>query len=145
MRERKRGVVTLLLSAAVLVPAGAIAQRSRTPEPLVIQEQGSLAAGGKVITNAGAFNHKQPTPDGQTLHGDHAYVFYQVPVNRRKLPLVFLHGTGQFSKTWETTPDGREGFQNISPPAVPGLSDRSAAPRQCRPQHGVGHGPGRPR
>ena len=31
----------------------------------------------------------------------------------RKLPLVFLHGTGQFSKTWETTPDGREGFQNI--------------------------------
>ena len=23
------------------------------------------------------------------------------------------HGAGQFSKTWETTPDGREGFQNI--------------------------------
>ena len=23
------------------------------------------------------------------------------------------HGLGQFSKTWETTPDGREGFQNI--------------------------------
>jgi hypothetical protein len=26
---------------------------------------------------------------------------------------VFWHGIGQFSKTWETTPDGREGFQNI--------------------------------
>ena len=26
---------------------------------------------------------------------------------------MFLHGTGQFSKTWETTPDGREGFQTI--------------------------------
>jgi hypothetical protein len=23
------------------------------------------------------------------------------------------HGAGQFSKTWETTPDGREGYQNI--------------------------------
>ncbi len=23
------------------------------------------------------------------------------------------HGIGQFSKTWETTPDGREGYQNI--------------------------------
>lgn len=56
---------------------------------------------------------KQPTPDGQTLHGDHAYVFYQIPVNRRKLPLVFLHGTGQFSKTCATTPDGREDFQTI--------------------------------
>jgi pimeloyl-ACP methyl ester carboxylesterase len=27
--------------------------------------------------------------------------------------LVFWHGYGQSAKTWETTPDGREGFQNI--------------------------------
>lgn len=47
------------------------------------------------------------------MHGDHGYVFYQKPVNPRKYPLVFLHGIFQFSKTWETTPDGREGFQNI--------------------------------
>jgi len=26
---------------------------------------------------------------------------------------VFWHGYGQSSKTWETTPDGRDGFQNI--------------------------------
>ena len=38
---------------------------------------------------------------------------YQVPVNARKLPLVLWHGYGQFSKTWNTTPDGREGYQNI--------------------------------
>jgi len=36
-----------------------------------------------------------------------------VPVKARRLPLVLWHGAGQFSKTWETTPDGREGFQNI--------------------------------
>lgn len=29
------------------------------------------------------------------------------------IPLVFLHGIHQASKTWESTPDGREGFQNI--------------------------------
>jgi hypothetical protein len=40
-------------------------------------------------------------------------VFYQVPVNARRLPLVMWHGIGQFSKTWETTPDGREGYQNL--------------------------------
>jgi pimeloyl-ACP methyl ester carboxylesterase len=73
------------------------------PEPLIIQEQGSFAVGGTVITQ----------PDGRTFHGDHAYVFYQIPVNARKFPLVLLHGAGQFSKTWETTPDGREGYQNI--------------------------------
>ncbi len=52
-------------------------------------------------------------PKGQTLHGDHAYVFYQVPVNARRVPLIFWHGHGQSAKTWETTPDGREGFQTI--------------------------------
>jgi pimeloyl-ACP methyl ester carboxylesterase len=87
----------------------------------MIQEQGSFAVGGSVINvpgtfdpiKQGVFNPAGNDPAGETLHGDHAHVFYQVPVNRRKLPLVFLHGTGQFSKTWETTPDGREGFQNI--------------------------------
>jgi pimeloyl-ACP methyl ester carboxylesterase len=80
---------------------------------LHIREQGSFAAGGTVISNPGNFNPYNPTPEGQTLHGDHAYVFYQVPKNARSYPLVMWHGFGQFSKTWETTPDGREGFQNI--------------------------------
>ena len=50
---------------------------------------------------------------GRALHGDHAYVFYQIPADARRLPLVMWHGHGQSAKTWETTPDGREGFQNI--------------------------------
>ncbi len=88
-------------------------KENQTQKPLMIQEQGSFAVGGTVITHPGTFDPYHPTTDGQTFHGDHAYVFYQIPVNARKLPLVFLHGAGQFSKTWETTPDGREGFQNI--------------------------------
>lgn len=81
---------------------------------LLIQQQGSFAAGGTVTTAPGTFNPRQPmTPNGQTYHGDHAYAFYQIPVYARKLPIVMWHGAGQFSKTWETTADGREGFQNI--------------------------------
>ena len=91
---------------------------------LQIEEQGSFAVGGTVLTDS--LGHK--------YHGDHAYVFYQKPVDARKYPLVFAHGVGQFSKTWETTPDGREGFQNIflrkvSPPilstSLPGNAGRS--------------------
>lgn len=81
--------------------------------PLVIQRQGSFSVGGTVITHPGTFDPIKRGPEGQTLRGDHAYVFYQVPVKPKRLPLVFWHGIGQFSKTWETTPDGREGFQNI--------------------------------
>lgn len=86
-----------------------------------IEEQGSFAVGGSVVTAPGefdpiadgAFNPGNQSPDGQTLHGDHAFVVYQKPVDAHKLPLVFWHGYGQSMKTWQTTPDGREGFQNI--------------------------------
>ncbi|SCD19573.1 Helix-turn-helix domain [Proteiniphilum saccharofermentans] len=89
------------------------AQTIKKQKPLVIEQQGSFAVGGSVITNPGTFDPITRTPEGQTFHGDHAYITYQIPVKARKLPLVFWHGIGQFSKTWETTPDGREGFQNI--------------------------------
>jgi hypothetical protein len=82
-------------------------------EIMQIEEQGSFTVGGTVIENRGTFDPYNQTPGGQTFHGDHAYVFYQVPLNARTYPLVMWHGLGQFSKTWETTPDGREGFQNI--------------------------------
>ena len=75
----------------------------RYDEVIRIAEQGSFAVGGTVLRDSA----------GHTYHGDHAYVFYQKPVDARRYPLVFAHGVGQFSKTWETTPDGREGFQNI--------------------------------
>lgn len=80
-----------------------LASCSNDNNVLKIAEQGSFAVGGTVLTDS--LGHK--------YHGDHAYVFYQKPVDARKYPLVFAHGVGQFSKTWETTPDGREGFQNI--------------------------------
>ncbi|MBI3546174.1 MAG: alpha/beta fold hydrolase [Gammaproteobacteria bacterium] len=88
---------------------------------MVLEQQGSFAVGGTITTQPGkfdpikqgAFNPAGPDSKGQTRHGDHAYVFYQIPEHARKLPLVFWHGYGQSSKTWETTPDGREGFQNI--------------------------------
>lgn len=102
---------SILFSMVILLFANAFAQSSL--EPLIIEEQGSFAVGGKVITNSGTFDSYNFSQAGQTFSGDHAYAFYQIPVNARKLPLIFLHGAGQFSKTWESTPDGREGFQNI--------------------------------
>ena len=112
-KHRRASVALLLASVAMLASACAMVGGNNTPAPLAIQEQGSFAVGGTVIRVPGTFDPFKPTAEGQTLHGDHAYAFYQIPVNARKLPLVLWHGAGQFSKTWETTPDGREGFQNI--------------------------------
>lgn len=77
--------------------------RQMDKEPLALARQGSFAVGGSVVRG----------PDGQTRHGDHAYVTVQVPVNAGPVPLVMVHGNGQSARTWETTPDGRDGFQNI--------------------------------
>ncbi len=110
----KKLMVALALAFVGVSPSAcATADRSGEIEPIVIQEQGSFAVGGSVITIPGTFDPVKRTPEGQTFHGDHAYVFYQIPEKARKLPLVLWHGFGQSSKTWETTPDGREGFQNL--------------------------------
>ena len=84
-----------------------------TTDPLVIQQQGSFAAGGKVISTPGTYNNNQPSAAGQTFHGDHLYAFYQVPQNPRPLPIIMLHGAYQSGRSWETTSDGREGFQTL--------------------------------
>jgi hypothetical protein len=101
---------TLLVTCSLsLLVTACVAQK----KPIVIQDQGSFAVGGTVKTNPGKYDNIKRTPEGQTFHGDHAYVFYQIPEKPKKYPLVMWHGIGQFSKTWETTPDGREGYQNI--------------------------------
>lgn len=91
--------VSILFCAAAAMFAAACSQDSA----MRVARQGSFAIGGTVLRDS----------KGRTFHGDHAYVFYQIPPNAKKYPLVFAHGVGQFSKTWESTPDGREGFQNI--------------------------------
>ena len=111
-----------LISASLVVATALVASSCGAQNPqqdsgtsvLVIREQGSFAAGGAVNTAPGVFNPLVPTDAaGQSYHGDHAYAFYQIPDNAHELPIVMWHGAGQFSRTWETTADGREGFQNI--------------------------------
>lgn len=108
--------ITLLLITIAMAACTNVENTKDTNDqkPLIIETQGSFAVGGTMLTTPGNFEVVNALkPDGQTLHGDHAYVFYQVPPKAHKYPLVFLHGAGQSKKTWETTPDGREGFQNI--------------------------------
>ena len=103
-------VVTLAALAACTTLPGA---PNHSASPLVIQHQGSFAVGGKVVSTPGTYDNNHPTAAGQTFHGDHLYAFYQVPKNPKPLPIVMLHGAYQSARSWETTPDGREGFQTI--------------------------------
>jgi pimeloyl-ACP methyl ester carboxylesterase len=106
--------ITILAAATLAALFGVSGQSTAAnPEPIVIREQGSFAVGGTVQTAPGAFINNAPTTQGQSFHGDHLYAFYQVPEKPRRLPIVMLHGAYQSGRSWETTPDGREGFQTI--------------------------------
>jgi pimeloyl-ACP methyl ester carboxylesterase len=103
--------------ALTLAPAAGTAQNLsdvRTPsEPLVLKQQGSFFVGGKQVhTDAAGWDLSGALP--QYGEGDitvnQMYVQFQVPVEERHLPIVFVHGCCLTSKTWETTPDGRMGW-----------------------------------
>lgn len=88
-------------------------------EPLMIQKQGSFAVGGTIQHRSGTYDNSKfggwatPIEQGQSYHGDHAVVDFQIPSDAHRLPLVFVHGFGQSSRSWTTTPDGHEGFNNL--------------------------------
>lgn len=95
---------------AVLLGSFALASFA---QPITIEKQGAFSAGGTVIEAKKTFDPYHPEPDAMTLHGDHANVIYQIPAHAKNGSLMFLHGAGQSMRTWQTTPDGREGFQSV--------------------------------
>lgn len=102
------GAALLALSFASVLPAGGMAasqpeRLSEEQRPITLKTMGSLFFGGTVT--------KMET--GETFHGDHGYAQYYIPRNARQYPLILWHGMGQSGRSWESTPDGREGFQAI--------------------------------
>ena len=95
---RRINLFLLKITVAIFLVACASIRESRSNGQLVVKEQGSFAVGGTVITNPGtfdpikhgAFNPMAQSSEGQTLHGDHAYVFYQIPEGARKLPFLLI-------------------------------------------------------
>lgn len=113
-KSMNRNSIIFLLALLVVVPV--LAQKTIKQKPLVIEKQGAFSAGGIVIKSEGTYDPLKPWYEqqgGQTRHGDHADVFYQIPVNARNNSMVFLHGYGQSRRSWQTTADGREGFADM--------------------------------
>jgi pimeloyl-ACP methyl ester carboxylesterase len=84
---------------------------------LVIKKQGSFFVGGTKVQVPGTLDpftaNANASDAGQIYHYDHLYAQYQIPPNARRYPLVLVHGGGGTGRVWESTPDGREGYQSI--------------------------------
>lgn len=89
---------------------------STPPGSITVAEQGSFFVGGRKVEAPGVYDPtKSPAgvDEGQTFWVEQMYVQYQVPANARKLPLILVHGGSGTGRVWETTPDGREGYQTL--------------------------------
>jgi len=110
--------LALLLSvgAGAAVAQGHPASKLKKLTPFVVAEQGSFSVGGHTVQGAGVFDPtKSPaaTNEGQTFWVDQLYAQFQIPVDPRRYPLVLVHGGAGTGRVWESTPDGREGYQTI--------------------------------
>ena len=106
----------ILLTIALSIAAPLAAQRPSTPlsadlkKPLVLASQGSFFVGGETKNLGTIAGRGGPVPAGDVTVNQ-MYVSYQVPPGgERRLPVVMVHGCCLSSKTWETTPDGRMGW-----------------------------------
>ncbi|HTK02922.1 MAG TPA: hypothetical protein VL522_25085, partial [Bordetella sp.] len=86
--------------------AGTSTQRT----PLVLSDEGSFFVGGREVTSDTLSLTQKYDPHG-TVTVDQMYVQYQIPMHARRYPITLIHGCCLTGKTWETTPDGRMGWQ----------------------------------
>jgi pimeloyl-ACP methyl ester carboxylesterase len=83
---------------------------ARASDPLTIAAQGSV--GGRDVASDTLSTLPAYAPSG-TISVDQIYVRYQEPVSPARPPLVLIHGCCLTGKTWETTPDGRMGWDEF--------------------------------
>lgn len=107
MKTLKKSTLLLSFLLILLLASTSLAKEASNDgqQPIILKTMGSLYFGGTVNT----------APNGDTFHGDSGYAQYFIPQNSRTYPIVMWHGNGQSGRSWETTPDGREGFMQILP------------------------------
>ncbi len=110
-------------SFAAALATGLLVTSAVAQEPLALRDMGSFHVGGRKVEVTG-----QPVkeivrvPGGPmskldlngTYHVEHMYAQYFLVQNRKgKWPLLMWHGGGLTGATYETTPDGREGWRDM--------------------------------
>jgi pimeloyl-ACP methyl ester carboxylesterase len=104
------------------IPAQTPTYGTGKPDPLEIVAMGSFHIGGRIVHISGKpvrdvlFSSSgvpiKLDPNGPYVV-EQMYVQYFVPKSRRAaLPILFWHGGGLTGVSYETTPDGREGWLN---------------------------------
>src|SRR5687768_14984568 len=101
--------VVLVLVTSLGLTAQPLKDVQTADAPLVLKAQGSFFVGGaKIAQTQGELGDLGP---GGQVNVNQMYVRYMVPQGGDgNVPVVMVHGATLTGKSWETTPDGRMGW-----------------------------------
>src|SRR5215469_71696 len=118
VKLRKKAVLTSAVVVALAVPAvfvcdaGGVSAAKKTSigQTMALRDEGMFFVNGQlVLSNFPTAVGNPPTP--ATFDVNQMFVHYRLPAsNKHKVPIVMVHGAGLTGMSWETTPDGREGW-----------------------------------
>ena len=106
-------VFGLALMPSIVAAHGSSSKHDKPRRPPELRQQGSFFIGGRDLAipygQGKVINPNYEPPD--VIKIDQMYVQYAFPEDREhKVPVILVHGAFHTGKTWETTPDGREGW-----------------------------------
>lgn len=105
-----RLIGVLITAATAALTLAAQNEPVSVSSPLKLEKQGSFFVGGRDV-QSDTLSINPRFPASGTITVGQVYVHYQVPVkSKRHYPLTLIHGCCLTGKTWETTPDGRMGW-----------------------------------
>lgn len=88
-------------------------QKARAP--LVLESYGSFFVGGRDIRSNYLVRPDDPfsafLATSGTIVVEQMYVQYKIPVGPHRIPIILIHGCCLTGKSYETTPDGRAGWE----------------------------------
>ncbi len=104
-----RGVAVLAFASAAFAPG--FAHSATLGGPLTLEDEGAFFVNGRTVTSnfPGASLVTGPSAPGK-ITVNQMYVHYRIPAAKRGAPVVMVHGSNHTGMTYETTPDGREGW-----------------------------------
>lgn len=98
-----------IAASFIATPAQRYSTITSQPEPLVLQAQGSFYVGGELESQTTDEMGGLCPPGNVTVN--QMYVRYMIPQERKdSLSFILIHGMHLSGKCWETTPDGRMGW-----------------------------------
>jgi len=102
---------SLTLAIAILASGLAPARAATLGGPLTLEDEGAFFVNGKTVTSnyPGASLVTGPSAPGK-ITVNQMYVHYRIPSGKHGAPVVMVHGSNHTGMTYETTPDGREGW-----------------------------------